>query len=71
MTQIFTAENMCPDLGVLDNGMIRITEVGFQAGLLATYECSVGYTISSFLDAARVCQLSGEWTGMAPTCISM
>lgn len=61
---------MCPDLGVLDNGIIKITEVGFQAGLLATYECNNGYTISSILDATRVCQLSGEWTGTAPTCIS-
>ena len=61
---------MCPDLESLENGVIRITEVGFEAGLLATYECNEGYTISSAVDATRICQLSGEWTGMAPTCIS-
>lgn len=61
---------MCPDLESLENGVIRITEVGFEAGLLATYECNEGYTISSAVDATRICQLSGEWTGTAPTCIS-
>ena len=63
-------ENMCPDLEPLENGVIRITDVGFEAGLLATYECNEGYTISSAVDATRICQLSGEWTGTAPTCIS-
>lgn len=65
------AENMCPDLEALENGLIRITEVGFEAGLLATYVCNEGYTISSAVDATRICQLSGEWTGIAPTCTSM
>ena len=62
---------MCPDLGELDNGVITLTEVAFEAGLLATYVCDEGYTISSSTAATRVCQLSGEWTGEAPTCISM
>ena len=66
----YFVENMCPDLESLENGVIRITEVGFEAGLLATYECNEGYTISSAVDATRICQLSGEWTGTAPTCTS-
>ena len=61
---------MCPDLD-LENGMIINTEVQFEAGLLATYVCDDGYTISSSVDAARICQLNGEWTGEAPTCIGM
>ena len=61
---------MCPVLEDPENGMIRFMEVGFEAGLLATYECNEGYTISSFIDSTRVCELSGQWTGEAPTCIS-
>lgn len=62
---------MCPNLESPENGVITLMEVGFEAGILATYDCNEGYTISSFLDATRVCQLSGEWSGEAPTCISM
>ena len=61
--------NTCPALEPLENGMIEVTEVGFEGGFLATYECNEGYTISSFIDSTRVCTLSGEWTGEPPTCI--
>ena len=60
---------VCPELEHPDNGNIRLMDT--SGGLLATYSCDDGYTISSTVDGIRVCsQTSGEWSGIAPICIS-
>ena len=60
---------MCPQLSTPDNGQITITAT--SGGLLATYFCNEGYSLSSNVDGIRICsQITGEWSGFAPTCIS-
>lgn len=57
------------DCGTLEdpvNGMVDATR-GTTLGNVATYECDVGYMRVGQL--LRVCQTSGLWNGLAPTCI--
>ena len=59
------------DCGALEdplNGMVDTTR-GTTLGNVATYECDVGYMRVGQL--LRVCQTSGLWNGLAPTCICM
>jgi len=55
----------CGPLASPDNGMIMSSSTTF--GFTATYICNPGFLLFGF--AARVCQITGEWSGQDPTCI--
>ena len=56
----------CPNLDRLGNGSVSMSS-NFVGGR-AYYRCNYGYQLSGY--SSRSCQLSGEWSGTQPTCIS-
>ena len=57
---------LCPSLDSPDNGYVSVTST--FVGDRANYHCNSGYRQSG--SSSRRCQLSGEWSGIQPTCIS-
>ena len=60
-TNNFTSSVKCPELSI-ENGKVTVTDTS------AVYECNVEYELTG-ADTME-CQDSGEWSGVAPTCIS-
>ena len=56
----------CRDPGVPANGFKWL--VNTFLGSVVTYSCNVGFALTG--DAQRVCQVSGNWSGSLPTCVS-
>ena len=59
------------DCGTLTNpasGHVSHT-AGTTFGQTATYSCNAGYRLVG--DNTRTCQVTGVWSGSAPTCHSM
>ena len=56
----------CGRLKPPDNGDVQLT--GTTIGSSATYSCSEGFNLEG--DNIRVCQESGEWSGVEPVCSS-
>ncbi len=54
----------CGELAAPTNGSVAVPSTGFSA--TATYACDPGYLLEG--DGARTCQMSGTWSGSAPTC---
>ena len=61
-----TLSVLCPDLDHPGNGSVSVSFT--HVGERARYRCNYGYRLSG--NSSRTCQLSGEWTGTQPTCIS-
>lgn len=60
------------DCGSLDNpvnGVVTI-DAGTTLGMIARYSCNPGYVLMEVL-ALRLCTISGQWSGTAPTCERM
>ena len=58
---------LCPTLNDPDNGSVSVSSSRY-VGERAYYSCDYGYQLlGSF---SRTCQLSGDWSGTQPTCIS-
>ena len=58
----------CGNLTDPANGQVTLT-AGTTFGLTATYRCNTGYTLVG--DSTRTCQVTGNWSGSAPTCEGM
>ena len=57
------------DCGPLENpanGNVTI-DAGTTVGMIARYSCNAGYVLMELL-ALRLCTISGQWSGTAPTC---
>ncbi len=54
----------CDHLSAPDNGRVDVT--GTSVGSTATYSCNRGYKLEG--ERVRVCQSSGEWSGLEPYC---
>ena len=59
---------MCPPLADIQSGSVSFNNT--SEGSLATYECLMGYKISSG-DMVRECQSDEKWSGEEPTCSRM
>ena len=68
---------MCETLPTIQNGVIQYQMdddemAPYDHGVIATYSCKVGYSLSG--DAMRVCRehngTMGAWNGTEPTCMS-
>ena len=63
----------CTELPALDHGTITYDSDHSSPQKLsrtvATYSCDEGYSLSIHENEKRVCQQSGQWSGVAPTCI--
>ena len=59
----FVAVN-CGALENPNNGSVSVPETVFSN--MATYVCDTGYVLSG--GSTRTCQVTGEWSGNAPTC---
>ena len=59
---------MCPPLVDIQSGSVSFNNT--SEGSLATYECLMGYEISSG-DMVRECQSDEKWSGEEPTCSRM
>ena len=57
---------LCPSLDGPNNGSVSVSSTSF--GGRALYSCKYGYRLSG--SSYRFCLLSGEWSGIQPTCIS-
>ncbi len=62
----FPAVVTCPPLTDPDNGMVNVLNNNF--GTVANYTCNTGYMLTG--DVIRVCEVTGDWSGTAPTCDS-
>ena len=58
----------CGNLTNPSNGQVDHT-AGTTFGENATYSCNTGYNLVG--DNIRTCQVTGNWSGNAPTCQSM
>ena len=58
---------LCSGLPAPANGSVSI-DGGTRFGATATYSCGVDYTLVGA--ATRICQASGDWSGIAPTCVA-
>ena len=58
----------CGTLTDPDNGQVDHT-VGTSLGQTATYSCNTGYNLVG--NSTRTCQVTGNWSGSAPTCQGM
>ena len=56
----------CGKLPAPGNGKVMV--YGTTKGSLAEYSCTPGYDLTG--DRERVCQANGQWSGVAPTCVS-
>lgn len=65
---IITAVN-CGSLDNPVNGVVTI-DTGTTLGMIARYSCNPGYLLMEAL-ALRLCTISGQWSGTAPTCERM
>lgn len=63
-TEPFCSSVDCGALSAPTNGRVDAPSTGFSA--TATYACNTGYLLVG--DATRTCQMSGAWSGAAPTC---
>ena len=54
----------CGSLSFPANGEVMVQETTF--GFTATYTCNPGFVLFGF--SARVCQITGDWSGDEPTC---
>ena len=54
----------CDNLLSPANGRVDVS--GTTVGSTATYSCDTGYELDG--ERVRVCQPSGEWTGLEPFC---
>ncbi|MCB9603534.1 MAG: hypothetical protein H6724_07490 [Sandaracinus sp.] len=54
----------CGTLGAPTNGTVNVPSTGFSS--VAEYACNTGYLLEG--SAMRTCQMSGSWSGAAPTC---
>jgi hypothetical protein len=64
-TEPFCSSVDCGVLSAPANGSVDAPSTGFSA--TATYACNVGYLLVG--DTTRTCQMSGAWSGAAPTCM--
>ena len=66
----WTAGAICApvDCGTLSNPLngTVLTPDGSGPGAIANYACIAGYSLTG--SATRTCELSGDWSGTAPTC---
>ncbi len=60
------AEVDCGDLDAPDDGTVNMPN-GTQFQDTATYSCSDGFEL--FEETLRICQDSGEWSGVEPVCV--
>lgn len=63
-TEPFCSSVDCGALSAPTNGSVDAPSTGFSA--TATYACNTGYLLVG--DTTRTCQMSGAWSGAAPTC---
>ncbi len=54
----------CGHLPGSDNGLVTVSSGDF--GSNASYMCETGYMLNG--DVIRVCDVTGDWSGTAPTC---
>ncbi len=54
----------CPVLASPTNGALSTPNLNYLT--IATYSCDTGYVLTG--SAARTCQATGVWSGVAPTC---
>ena len=64
-TEPFCSSVDCGVLSAPTNGSVDAPSTGFSA--TATYACNTGYLLVG--EATRSCQMSGAWSGAAPTCM--
>ena len=61
---MFSLERSCGDLPDIFRGSVSLS--GNSVGSTATYVCVQGYELVG--DEVRICQNTGEWSGIEPSC---
>lgn len=61
----FSSEVSCGRPNPIQNG--AVTGSSFKYNAQIKYSCNTGYGLSG--PPVRTCQLNGEWSGIAPTCL--
>ena len=58
----------CGPLVSPENGLVILEGNQTNLGSRATYRCNIGYELAGLPGGARLCTLTGLWSGMDPTC---